>query len=278
MHIRYSALLLSALLLSTDVYPYTAYVSPQAQEVPVSNQWKGKKVAFLGDSITDKIHVGTTKNYWQYLSELLGLESFVYGINGHQWDGVLEQVGKLQAERGDDIDAILIFAGTNDYNADVPLGAWYTGKDEPVEVSGPKQEVRKRRTLQMDGQTFLGRINRVMSYLKTNYPTKQIILLTPIHRGYARFSDDNIQPDESYPNRLGLYVDAYVDVIKEAANVWAVPVIDLNSISGLFPVNDSHTRYFHKEDMDRLHPNADGHYRMAKALMYQLLSYPADFE
>lgn len=278
MHIRYSALLLSALLLSTDVYPYTAYVSPQAQEVPVSNQWKGKKVAFLGDSITDKIHVGTTKNYWQYLSELLGLESFVYGINGHQWDGVLEQVGKLQAERGDDIDAILIFAGTNDYNADVPLGAWYTGKDEPVEVSGPKQEVRKRRTLQMDGQTFRGRINRVMSYLKTNYPTKQIILLTPIHRGYARFSDDNIQPDESYPNRLGLYVDAYVDVIKEAANVWAVPVIDLNSISGLFPVNDSHTRYFHKEDMDRLHPNADGHYRMAKALMYQLLSYPADFE
>lgn len=278
MHIRYSALLLSALLLSTDIYPYTAYVLPQAQEVPASNQWKGKKVAFLGDSITDKIHVGTTKNYWQYLSELLGLESFVYGINGHQWDGVLGQAGKLQAERGGDIDAILIFAGTNDYNADVPLGAWYTGKDEPVEVSGPKQEVRKRRTLQMNGQTFRGRINRVMSYLKTNYPTKQIILLTPIHRGYARFSDDNIQPDESYPNRLGLYVDAYVDVIKEAANVWAVPVIDLNSISGLFPVNDSHTRYFHKEDTDRLHPNADGHYRMAKALMYQLLAYPADFE
>lgn len=185
---------------------------------------------------------------------------------------------EIASRAGGDIDAILIFAGTNDYNADVPLGEWYAGKDEPVEVSGPKQEVRKRRTLQMNGQTFRGRINRVMSYLKTNYPTKQIILLTPIHRGYARFSDDNIQPDESYPNRLGLYVDAYVDVIKEAANVWAVPVIDLNSISGLFPVNDSHTRYFHKEDTDRLHPNADGHYRMAKSLMYQLLTYPADFE
>ena len=278
MHIRYSALLLSALLLSTDVYPCTVYVLPQVQEVPASNQWKGKKVAFLGDSITDKIHVGTAKNYWQYLSELLGLESFVYGINGHQWNGVLRQAEKLRTERGDDIDAILIFAGTNDYNAGVPLGEWYTEKHEPVEVSGPKQEVRKRRTLQMDEQTFRGRINRVMSYLKTNYPTKQIILQTPIHRGYARFSDNNIQPDESYPNRIGLYVDAYVDVIKEAANVWAVPVIDLNSISGLYPVNDSHTRYFHKEDTDRLHPNADGHYRMAKALMYQLLAYPADFE
>ena len=102
--------------------------------------------------------------------------------------------------------------------------------------------------------------------------------MTPIHRGYAKFGDNNIQPDESYPNGIGLYVDEYVKAIKEAANVWAVPVIDLNSISGLCPVFDSHTCYFHKEDTDRLHPNADGHYRMAKALMYQLLAYPADFE
>ena len=209
---------------------------------------------------------------------MLGLEPFIYGINGHQWNGVLEQAGKLRAEQGDDIDAILIFAGTNDFNSGIPLGEWYVEKEESIEVSGLKQEVRKRRLLQLDDQTFRGRINRVLSYLKANYPTKQIILLTPIHRGYARFGNNNIQPDESYPNRIGLYVDEYVEVIKEAANVWAVPVIDLNSISGLYPVFDSHTRYFHKEDTDRLHPNADGHYRMAKALMYQLLAYPADFE
>ena len=67
-------------------------------------------------------------------------------------------------------------------------------------------------------------------------------------------------------------------MIKEAANVWAVPVIDLNSISGLFPTNDSHTRYFANGEKDRLHPNAEGHYRMAKALMYQLLAFPSDFE
>lgn len=278
MHIHYSALFLSALLLSADVCPCSARLLPEAQEVSVPNPWKGKKVAYLGDSITDKIHVGTAKNYWQYLEEMLGVEPLVYGINGHQWDGVLEQAGRLQAERGDDVDAILIFAGTNDFNAGVPLGEWYTEKEEPVEVSGPRQEVRRRRTLQMDGQTFRGRINRALSYLKTNYPAKQIILLTPIRRGYAKFGDNNIQPDESYPNGIGLYVDEYVKAIKEAANVWAVPVIDLNSISGLYPVFDSHTPYFHKEDTDRLHPNADGHYRMAKALMYQLLAYPADFE
>ena len=63
-----------------------------------------------------------------------------------------------------------------------------------------------------------------------------------------------------------------------AANVWAVPVIDLNSICGLYPNADSHARYFHDARSDRLHPNAEGHYRMAKALAYQLSSYPANFE
>ena len=33
----------------------------------ITSQWQGKKVAFLGDSITDKIHIGTEKNYWQFL-------------------------------------------------------------------------------------------------------------------------------------------------------------------------------------------------------------------
>ena len=278
MHIRYSAFMLSALLLSADVYPLSKCAVAAVQESVAQSQWKGKKVAFLGDSITDKSHVGTAKNYWQFLEEMLGLEPLVYGINGHQWTGVLEQAEKLKAEKGDDVDAILIFAGTNDFNSNTLLGDWYSVNSEPVEVSGPKMETRQKRTLQMTDATFRGRINQVMSYLKTNFPTKQIILLTPIHRGYARFGDNNIQPDESYPNRIGLYIDDYVNVIKEAAGVWAVPVIDLNSISGLYPASASHTRYISNEKTDRLHPNADGHYRMAKSIMYQLLAYPADFE
>lgn len=116
-----------------------------------------------------------------------------------------------------------------------------------------------------------------MDFLKTNFPEQQIILLTPIHRAQARFSNENCQPEEAFPNKLGLYVDAYVNTVKEAGNVWAVPVIDLNSICGLYPMNDAHAVYFHKADTDRLHPNAKGHLRMAKALMYQLMAYPAQF-
>lgn len=279
MNRKLSACLLSALLLSADVYPLSIYNLETVQNAAsVESQWKGKRVAFLGDSITDKKRVGTTKCYWEYLSELLGLQPLVYGINGNQWNGVLKQAEKLLEEQGDSIDAILIFAGTNDYNAGIPIGEWYVESEVETEVAGPQMEKRKHREPVMSNDTFKGRINKVMDYLKTNFPTKQVILMTPVHRAQARFSDKNIQPDEMFPNKIGVYVEEYVKAIKEAGNVWAVPVIDLNSISGLYPLNDSHIGYFHKADTDRLHPNAEGHWRMAKAIQYQLMSFPASFE
>lgn len=279
MNRKLSACLLSALLLSADVYPLSIYNLETVQSAAsVESQWKGKRVAFLGDSITDKKRVGTTKCYWEYLSELLGLQPLVYGINGNQWNGVLKQAEKLLEEQGDSIDAILIFAGTNDYNAGIPIGEWYVESEVETEVAGPQMEKRKHREPVMSNDTFKGRINKVMDYLKTNFPTKQVILMTPVHRAQARFSDKNIQPDEMFPNKIGVYVEEYVKAIKEAGNVWAVPVIDLNSISGLYPLNDSHIGYFHKADTDRLHPNAEGHWRMAKAIQYQLMSFPASFE
>jgi len=80
----------------------------------LNSQGQGKRVAFLGDSMTDKRNVGTTYVYWEYLNELLGIEPLVYGINGHQWNGIYYQALKLHEEKGMNVDAILIFAGTND--------------------------------------------------------------------------------------------------------------------------------------------------------------------
>lgn len=272
--------LLSAALLSADVYPlHAAQATESTQNADATeNQWKGKRVAFLGDSITDKKRVGTTKCYWEYLAEWLELQPLVYGINGNQWDGILKQAQKLLKEQGDNVDAIIIFAGTNDYNAGVPIGEWYTETEAETEVAGPAMEHRTHREPLMGDATFKGRINKAMDFLKTHFPTKQIILMTPIHRARARFNDKNIQPDEMFPNKIGVYVDEYVKAVKEAGNVWAVPVIDLNSVSGLYPLNDAQVGYFHKADTDRLHPNAEGHRRMAKAIQYQLMTFPSSFD
>ena len=70
---RYSVCLCAVWLLGFCAAVCPAYAGDGDHLLPVAGtQWKGRKVAFMGDSITDKAHVGTTKNYWQYLQEMLG--------------------------------------------------------------------------------------------------------------------------------------------------------------------------------------------------------------
>ncbi len=250
----------------------------QDETTRLSSAWKDKKTAFLGDSITDKRHIGTTKNYWQYMEDILGIKPMVYGINGDTFKGLIKQAKALKEEVGGEVDAIIIFAGTNDYNGGVKIGQWYNYSDAPAPVAGGKTQLRKRREHCLDAGTLKGRINILMSYLKENFPDQQIILLTPIHRGFASFGKNNVQPDESFPNSIGLYIDEYIETIKETASVWAVPVIDLGSISSLYPNTPAHEKFFSFKNTDLLHPNAEGHRRMALALSYMLAAYPPDFK
>ena len=120
----------------------------------------------------------------------------------------------------------------------------------------------------MSDSTYRGRINIALDYVKRLYPRKQIVLMTPIHRAGFYANEKNWQPREVYTNLCGEYIDAYVQSVKEAGNIWAVPVIDLNAFCGLYPL------FFHHADTDRLHPNDEGQRRMAMTIMYQLLSIP----
>lgn len=251
---------------------------------PITNNtivhpWFGKKIGYIGDSITDpRLRQAKTK-WWKFLEEWLNTTSYVYGISGRQWNDAINQANKLKAEHGDDVDAIMIFLGTNDYNEGIPVGEWYKeSQEEVIAARGSKVKqpyLRNKRTFVMDNKTFKGRINLALDSIKRMYPTKQIILLTPIHRGRAYFNDKNWQPTEDYTNWCGEYLDAYVDAIKEAGNVWAVPVIDWNSLSGLYPMHEEEDTFGHATD--RLHPNDEGMRRMARTLYYQLLTIPCVF-
>ena len=242
----------------------------------VPSQWKGKKVAFLGDSITDAKHIGCTANYWNVLAASLGLDAYVYGKNGCRMDGILSQAQRLFLDLHWYVDAIFVLAGTNDYNGNVPRGEWYEVADEETPRTTGTVTLPRRR-FAMDANTFRGRINRLMAYLKENFPDQQIVLMTSIHRGFAQFGPKNIQPDETFPNLLGLHIDDYNDDIREAGRIWSVPVIDLYAESGLCPLVTSHQRYFHDPDSDMLHPNTNGHARIAQTMLYRMLMLPADF-
>ncbi len=240
-----------------------------------TSQWSGKRVAYLGDSMTQKrdtsLHL-----YWEYLAEMMDITPYVYGISGHQWDGIYKQAQKLLQEHGTDVDAIFIFAGTNDYNHSIPMGKFYKESTRETIHNG-KNVLRKYRTLIENDSTFCGRVNKVMAYLKTNFPEQQVIVMTPIHRGYAKFNATNEQPEERYANAQGLYLDDYVETLKKAASIWSVPLIDLHSLSGLYPLAEAHARYFKNAQTDLLHPSKAGHLRLASTIKYQLMALPATF-
>lgn len=247
----------------------------------VQHPWYGKKVGYIGDSITDPNCYGDNiKKYWDFLKEWLDITPYVYGVSGRQWNDVSRQADQLKKEHGKEVDAIIVLMGTNDFNSSVPVGEWFTEKEEQVMAARgetKKLETRKRRTPVMTNDTYKGRINLGLSRLKKLFPDKQIVLLTPLHRSLAEFGDKNVQPDESYQNKCGEYVDAYVQAIKEAGNLWGVPVIDFNAVTGMNPMIEEQLVYFYDPGYDRLHPNTNGQERMARTLMYQLLSLPAAF-
>ena len=215
-------------------------------EVATVEAWAGKKCVFFGDSIT--YGVGTVEKYCNFLAMLRGITVANYAVNGSVLvDNGMSRVTAFVTDYADNPADTFIFAyGTNDWGNGKPLGEWYTTDSNGV------------RTLSTDTTTFRGAWVQILTYLKTNFDSKKIILMTPIHRGAGSYASDLTR------NNIGLYLEDYVKVIKEAGEIFSVDVIDLYGESGLNPNINPSTIYFTPND--RLHPNAEGHKQMAKVI------------
>ena len=243
-------------LTNDSKYATETYVTSEiASQINGDNtEWAGKVASFLGDSITYGIN--TTKKYHEYLKELVGFSTCNnYGIDGSSItshsDGICDRLSSVSSNS----DIIFIFGGTNDFFYNKPLGEWYS-------LSG------KKRTLNTNTTTFKGALSVICDTLKTNFPNKQIVLMTPIHR----YTFGGQQTDFE-ANASGLYLEDYVNCIKEAGQIFSIPVIDLYGESGLYPANTANaTEYFHTND--KLHPNEKGHLRLAKTIMKKLKNIP----
>lgn len=248
---------------------------PESHVTP-GTQWQGKKVGVLGDSMSQPRDTTQSKRFYNYLADLMGIEPYVYAVSGYQMKQMLGEAERMHADHPEGLDAILIWAGTNDYNSSIPVGEFFTEEPAEVNVNGVMSR-RMHRTHVMSDSTFCGRINMLLSTLKDRYPETQIVILTPIHRGPARFSGKNIQPPEDYANATGAYLDDYVSALRRGGEIWSVPVIDLFSISGLYPASRGYDDYIQRVDTDRLHPSDLGHYRLARTLQFQLMALPPDW-
>lgn len=202
---------------------------------------KGKKINFIGDSITEGARVESPENFYpNLLKKSLGLaEARNYGIGGsriariHKLEGLpSDEDFVARAERMDpDFDVVVVFGGTNDFgHGNVPLGQMGD----------------------TDVYTFYGALRTLCLYLIKNYPTKQIVFMTPLHRLNEEL-DYNKRLEDGNPNARPL-VD-FVNAIREVCELFSIPVLDMFRDSGMPARVWAWCEHYMP---DGLHPNDNG--------------------
>ena len=203
----------------------------------------GLKAIFLGDSITEGVGASSIdKVYWKQLAEMTGMSTVGYGVGGTRI-ARQEQEGcapewkldfNLRAKDMDkDADIVGVFGGTNDY------GHGFAPVGQPQDT---------------DVWSFYGALNHLYTYLLSTYPNAFIFVMTPTHR----LREDCLRGDGYKPEMLPL--KGYVEIIREVAEKYSLPVLDLYAGSGLNPVIPVlRERYM----PDGLHPNDAGYEKLS---------------
>lgn len=210
---------------------------------------KGKKINFLGDSITEGHGTSAPeKTFHGLLKQWAGLkEARNYGKGGTKiarlpviTDNPFDQDFNLRAPDMDsDADVVVVFGGTNDFgHGTIALG-----------------EISDR-----DIHTFYGALHQLCLYLIKTYRDKEIVFMTPIHR---------LNEMLDYNNRISQGITTakplsdFVKAIREVCEFYSIPVLDLYKESGMY---GQVWAWCEKYMPDGLHPSDYGHEIIARKL------------
>ena len=211
---------------------------------------QGKRIAFLGDSIT--FGHGTTQNCMRFTDRIAlqqGCTTYNHGVNGTRF--AVQRHADSEDAQGfyrrlfdlpQDVDCVVVFGGTNDYgHGDAPLGTF--ADRTPA--------------------TFYGACHFIMRSLLEKYVSVPLVFLTPLHR---------VQEDVSLdPRKAGSSASLadYRAIIQEVATYYALPVLDLYATSGIQPCVPAIAQALCP---DGLHPNDDGHALLTERITQFLLA------
>jgi len=209
---------------------------------------KNKTAVFLGDSITEGVGVSNISNiYWSVLKRKFGLKKVTgYGISGSRYANQFKPSEDIKYDQNflsrvdgmeEKADIIVVFGGTNDYgHGDAPLG----GKDDK------------------NSDTFYGACHELYCKLINKYPESLIVIATPLHR-----ENENSLRGEGKKEKDVAPLSAYVDIIREVAEFYSLPVCDLYKMSGIQPYLPVMKNIYMP---DGVHPNDKGHELIAERL------------
>lgn len=201
---------------------------------------QNKKIAFLGDSITQGAGASAPdKKYTSVFQKISGAQVDNFGVSATRiarrliphdiasWNDTFVDRAKRIT---DDYDVICVFGGTNDYAQPNPT---------PLGTSEDRDE-----------HTFYGALQLLCETLLTMHPYATIVFATPIHR----------RADKGY-GLPELCLKDYVNAVKEVAEIYSIPVLDLYATAG---IQSAVPEVMEKFLADGLHPNDVGHERIAQ--------------
>ncbi len=207
---------------------------------------KNLKINFLGDSITEGHGSSSPENcYVSKVAEYTGALCRNYGIGGTRIARQQEPSEIAQfdfdfcqrvADMDPDADVVIVFGGTNDYDhGDAPIGEFADRTPD----------------------TFYGALHTLYTSLIEKYSDSYIIVITPLHR---------IDEDVIHPCKGGVKapLKKYVEIIREVAEYYSLPIIDLYAMSGMQPEIPIIKEKFMA---DGLHPTDLGHKIIAKKVV-----------
>ena len=212
---------------------------------------EGLKINFLGDSITQGVGASSEETvYHAVLKREANLgEVRNYGISGTRFalqkgtearpkdDYVdVNSFSERFSQMDDDADVVVVFGGTNDYgHGDAPIGGFSDRTPD----------------------TFYGACHYLFSGLIKKYLGKEIVIMTPLHR-IGEYKNTGSQKAWGAGT-----LKEYVNIIREVAEYYSLPVLDLYASSGLQPeVKEIQENFI----PDGLHPNDAGNAVIAKRL------------
>lgn len=205
---------------------------------------KGKKINFLGDSITEGHGCSGEEHFFTTLiGQRYGAGCRNYGIGGTR---LARQIKPSENPRHDldfpsrvaemdpDADIVVVFGGTNDFgHGDAPMGD-FTDRTK---------------------DTFCGALHELYRSLLEKYPESVIVVLTPLHRA----TENDPTGGGCKPGATHVLRD-YVEKIRQTAEYYSLPVLDLFAMSGMQPAVEIIRERFMP---DGLHPNDAGHVILA---------------
>lgn len=215
-----------------------------------NNSWVGKKWLAIGDSLTDPQYAD--KGYPYLVSKALGLTLTNVGASGK----VMNYFVDLIPGYADDFDLVTVLLGSNNQGYNCPVGSLNDGVDYT------------------SNNSFYAQAQKVAEVLMAKYPSAVIAFMTPIRRTDA---DDNPKNnDEGYHiNALGLTTEPYAEAVKEVADYYGLPCLDLYH-NGINPKSEW-MRQLYFVNADGTHPNNDGHAKYTAPVIKDFLESLAPF-